>query len=144
MLLAILAGGFILMMEILAPPVNVVILLLMGGLALIGLHLGVSEASLTFARRSCVCTVRRSFIGLFGREWAVEFSEVVIQRRVDWNWLRWIYRIILADKKNTLRKSVRIGYMTNQTRCEALATRIARFTNVVAVDYYGRILQQAK
>jgi hypothetical protein len=143
MLLALVAGSFAVSLEMLAPSVNPIILLLMGALVVTGLHLGVSEASMTFRADAHRCTLRRSFVGLFRRERTVEFTEVVIQRRVDWNWLRWMYRIILPSENDVLRKSVRIGYMTNRARCESLALVIARFANVVAVDYDGRILNQA-
>jgi hypothetical protein len=143
MLLALLAGGFAVSLGMLAPSVNLIILLLMAVLVLIGLHLAVSEASWTFGADAHHCTVRRSFLGLFRRERTVEFVEVVIQRRVDWNALRWMYRIILPSEDDVLRKSVRIGYMTDRARCEALAIAIARFANVVAVKHDGRILHQA-
>ncbi len=143
MLLALLAGSFAVSLEMLAPSVNPILLLLLGALVVTGLHLGVSEASMRFEARVHRCTVRRSVVGLFRRERTVEFAEVVIQRRVDWNALRWMYRIVLPSEVDVLRKSVRIGYMTNRARCEALAVAIARFADVGAVDYDGRILHAA-
>ncbi len=141
-ILAALASSMIVMMGVMVPGFPTKTLLLLGGPALVGLHIALSHASVAFRGHSHVCMVRWSVFGVLLWKRDLEFSEARIRRQFDWNRLGWLYRINLMPEGPYIERPVRLGHMTNRTRCEALAQTIAQFTDSFALDHKGRMLPQ--
>lgn len=143
-ILAALSLSMIVMMGVVLSGFPTKTLLLLGGPALLGLHIALSHASATFRNHSHKCTVRRSAFGVLTWERDLGFSEVRIRRQFDWNRLGWLYRINLVPEGPYVEPPIRFGHMTRQTRCEALAQTIAQFTDTVALDHTGRTLSESQ
>ncbi len=139
-ILAALASGLIVALIPLRP--NILGVMVLSLLVLLGSHIALSHASVTFRTCSGMCTVRWSVFGVLPWKRDLEFSEVRIRRQFDWNRLGWLYRINLMPEGPYIERPVRLGHMTNRTRCEALAQTIARFTDSFALDHKGRMLPQ--
>jgi hypothetical protein len=111
-------------------------------LVLLGSHIALSHASVTFRTCSGMCTVRQSVFGFLPWDRVLKFSDVRVRRQSNWgSETAWLYRISLTPQ-DPGERPIRLGHMTRRARCEALAQTIAQFTGTVALDHKGRMLPQ--
>ncbi len=143
-ILAALSLGMIVMMGTMLSEFPTKTVLLLGGPALLGLHIALSHASVTFQASSRMCTVRQSVFGFLPWQRALEFSDVRIRRQSNWgSETAWLYRISFTPQ-DPRERPIRLGHMTRLTRCEALAQTIAQFAGTVALDRKGQTLSESQ
>lgn len=112
-------------------------------LLLPGLYLLLSSRRFIFEPHSKTCTTRISVFGIFRWQRRIEFCGVAIRRRYDWQLLRWLYILVLANQSHADQRDFTMGYGAGRDRTEALAHTIAEFTDATAIDFAGRPLALA-
>ena len=135
----------IVLWQILAAGVSRALLpfLLVCLVLLCGLHLLLSSRRFTFEPHSKTCTACIKVFGIFQRQRQIEFCEVAIHRRFDWQLLRQLYVLVLVSPSQADQRTFTMGYAAGCDRAEALALTIAELTDVTAVDFGGRPLAAA-
>ena len=112
-------------------------------LLLPGLYLLLSSRRFIFEPHSKTCTARINVFGIFGRQRQIEFCEVAVRRRYDWQLLRWLYVLVLVNHSHADQRDFAMGYAVGRDGAEALTLAIAHFTGATAADFGGRPLAAA-